>query len=122
MISTTNLAPHCGAFSRALKIDNIKGPLFPGPEGAGNTNGWCINWMSLEQGKGPTVIYIWLFLYLLAFILQSGVYTKYILPMASDSFLEIEITVSVLWPYFAVPCVDLRLGSVVFPDHTHLLL
>ena len=42
--------------------------------------------------------------------------------MASDSFFEIEITVSVLWPFFAVPCVDLRLVSVVFPDHTHLLL
>ena len=86
---TTKLAPHCGAFSRALKIENIKGPLFPGPEGAVNTNGWCINWMSLEQGKGPTVINIWLFLYLISFILQSGMYTKYILPMASDGFLEI---------------------------------
>ena len=42
--------------------------------------------------------------------------------MASDSFLEIAITVIVLWPFFAVPCVDLRLVSVVFPDHTHLLL
>ena len=49
-------------------------------------------------------------------------YTKYILSMASDSLLEIEITVSGLWPFFAVPCVDLRLVSVVFPDHTHLLL
>ena len=39
-VLTTTLAPHCGAFSRALKIEKIKGPLFPGPEGAGNTNGW----------------------------------------------------------------------------------
>ena len=87
-----------------------------------NTNGWCIYWMSLEQGKGPTVINIWLFLYLMAFILQSGVYTKYILPMASDVFLEIKITVSVPWSFFAVPYVDLQLVSVVFPDHTHLFL
>ena len=32
-VLTTTLAPHCGAFSRALKIEKIKGPLFPGPEG-----------------------------------------------------------------------------------------
>ena len=57
-VLTTTLAPHCRAFSRALKIEKIKGPLFPGPEGAGNTNGWCINWMSQghylnKLGRGP---------------------------------------------------------------------
>ena len=41
--------------------------------------------------------------------------------MAPDSFFEIAITVSVLWPFFAVPCVDLRLVSVVFPDHIYSL-
>ena len=40
---TTNLARQCRAFSRALKIEKLKAPLFPGPEGAGATNDWCIN-------------------------------------------------------------------------------
>ena len=40
---TTNLAPQCRALSRALKIEKLKAPLFPGPAGAGDTNGWCIN-------------------------------------------------------------------------------
>ena len=39
-----------GAFSRgfnktlarALKIEKLKAPLFPGPGGAGDANGWCI--------------------------------------------------------------------------------
>ena len=26
----------------AMEIEKIKAPLFQGPEGAGNTNGWCI--------------------------------------------------------------------------------
>ena len=39
---TINLAPQCRAFSRALKIEKLKAPLFPGPEGAAHTNGWCI--------------------------------------------------------------------------------
>ena len=39
---TTNLAPQYGAFSRALKIERLKAPLFPGPEGIGDTNDWCI--------------------------------------------------------------------------------
>ena len=36
--STTNLASQC----RALKIEKLNAPLFPGPEGVGNTNDWYI--------------------------------------------------------------------------------
>ena len=43
---TINLARQCRAFSRALKIEKLKAPLFRGPEGAGATNDWCI---SLER-------------------------------------------------------------------------
>ena len=39
---TTNLARQCRAFSRALKIEKLKAPLFRGPEGAGATSDWCI--------------------------------------------------------------------------------
>ena len=39
---TTNVAPQCRAFSRALEIEKLKAPLFRGPEGAGDTNDWCI--------------------------------------------------------------------------------
>ena len=39
---TTTLARQCRAFSRALKIEKLKAPLFRGPEGAGATNDWCI--------------------------------------------------------------------------------
>ena len=35
---TTNLAPQYKAFSRALKIEKFKAPLFRGPEGAVDTN------------------------------------------------------------------------------------
>ena len=35
---TTSLAPEC----RALKIEKLKAPLIPGPEGAVDTNDWCI--------------------------------------------------------------------------------
>ena len=51
-----------------------------------------------------------------------SVLVGFLLMVPDSFFLEIAITVSVLWPFFAVPCVDLRLVSVVFPDHTHLLL
>ena len=37
-ISSTNLAPQFRAFSRALKMEKLNAPLFPGPEGAGDTN------------------------------------------------------------------------------------
>ena len=40
---TTNLAPQCRAFSRSLKIEKLTAPLFPGPEGLGDTNDWSIN-------------------------------------------------------------------------------
>ena len=36
------LARQCRAFSRALKIEKLKAPLFRGPKGAGATNDWCI--------------------------------------------------------------------------------
>ena len=39
---TTNVAPQCRAFSRAFEIEKLKAPLFRGPEGAGDTNYWCI--------------------------------------------------------------------------------
>ena len=43
---TTNFARQCRAFSRAfsraLKIEKLKAPLFPGPGGAGDANDWCI--------------------------------------------------------------------------------
>ena len=39
---TTILAPECRAFSGALKIEMLKTPLILGPEGAVNTNDWCI--------------------------------------------------------------------------------
>ena len=40
---TTNLARQRRAFSRALKIEKLKAPLFRGPVGARATNDWCIN-------------------------------------------------------------------------------
>ena len=40
---TTNVAPQCRAFSRALEIEKLKAPLFRGPEGAGDSNDWCIS-------------------------------------------------------------------------------
>ena len=39
---TTSLAPECRAFSGALKMEKLKSPLIPGPEGAVDTNDWCI--------------------------------------------------------------------------------
>ena len=39
---TINLSPQCRAFSRALKTEKLKAPLFPGPVGAGTINDWCI--------------------------------------------------------------------------------
>ena len=40
---TKTLARQCRAFSRALKIEKLKAPLFPSPGGAGDANDWCIN-------------------------------------------------------------------------------
>ena len=39
---TTSLAPECRAFSGTLKIEKLKALLIPGPEGAVDTNDWCI--------------------------------------------------------------------------------
>ena len=39
---TTSLAPECRAFSGTLKIEKLKAPLIPGPEGAVDTSDWCI--------------------------------------------------------------------------------
>ena len=39
---TKTLARQCRAFSRGLKIEKLKAPLFPGPGGAGDANDWCI--------------------------------------------------------------------------------
>ena len=41
---TTSLAPERRAFSGALKIEKLKDPLIPGPEGAVDTNDWCISY------------------------------------------------------------------------------
>ena len=40
---TKILARQCRAFSRALKFEKLKAPLFPGPGGAGAANDWCID-------------------------------------------------------------------------------
>ena len=42
-----HLSPQYRAFSRALKTENVKAPLFPGPYGAGTTNDSCITLTSL---------------------------------------------------------------------------
>ena len=48
---TTSLAPECRAFSGALKIEKLKAPLIPGPEGAEDTNDWCIDANNTEPGQ-----------------------------------------------------------------------
>ena len=42
-------SPGCRAFSRALKIEKLKAPLFPGPGGAGDANDWCITECNWDQ-------------------------------------------------------------------------
>ena len=44
---TTSLAPECRAYSGALKIEKLKAPLIPGPEGAVDTNDCCIRCKSV---------------------------------------------------------------------------
>ena len=46
---TINLAPQCRAFSRALKTEKLKAPLFPGPVGTGTTNDWCIKLLEYKS-------------------------------------------------------------------------
>ena len=41
---TTDRTPQCQAFSRALKIEKLKAPLFLGSRGAGDTIDWCITY------------------------------------------------------------------------------
>ena len=61
---TKILARQCRAFSRALKIEKLKAPLFPGPGGAGDTNDWCIKKglnnfsRSIAQSIATTVLYL----------------------------------------------------------------
>ena len=43
-----------GAFSRGLKIEKLKAPLFPGPGGAGDANDWCIK-AELDYSNSPYV-------------------------------------------------------------------
>ena len=46
---TTVLCPESRAFSGALKIEKLKAPLIPGPEGAEDTNDWCITRYTMFQ-------------------------------------------------------------------------
>ena len=55
---TINLTPQCRAFSRALKTEKLKAPLFPGPVRAGTTNDWCIMF------AWTVIIYQWLLIML----------------------------------------------------------
>ena len=43
-VFTKTLARQCRAFSRALTIEKLKAPLFPGPGGARDANDWCISY------------------------------------------------------------------------------
>ena len=52
---TINLSPQCRAFSRALRTEKLKAPLFPGPIGAWTTNDWCIT-HSKEIAKGKNIV------------------------------------------------------------------
>ena len=53
---STILAPECRAFSGALKIAKLKAPLIRGPEGAVDTNDWCIKVLSLGNQEAPRSI------------------------------------------------------------------
>ena len=48
---TTNVAPQCRAFSRALEIEKLKAPIFCGPKGAGETYDWCITVVEQQHEK-----------------------------------------------------------------------
>ena len=58
-----NLVPQGGAFTRALKFEKLKAPLFPGPKGAVDSPDWCIT-------VKPC-------LFLLVFVLHLHVFFKY---------------------------------------------
>ena len=55
---TTSLAPECRAFSGALKIEKLKAPLIPGPEGAVDTNDWCIMYPSNYNRLSQYIDYV----------------------------------------------------------------
>ena len=74
--------------------------------------------MSLEQGKGPTEILHVVISVLVGF--HPAIRNVHKLHSADG--VRQFFRDSVLWPFYAVPCVDLQLVSVVFPGHTHLLL
>ena len=48
---TTSLAPVYRAFSGALKIEKLKAPLIPDPEGAVDTNDWCITTSLISNNR-----------------------------------------------------------------------
>ena len=52
---TTDLARQCRAFSRALKIEKLKAPLFRGPEGAGAED-WFANCVKPSLNKDITYL------------------------------------------------------------------
>ena len=51
---TTILTPECRAFSGALKIEQLKAPLIPGPKGAVDTND---KYRCIEMGNLATYCY-----------------------------------------------------------------
>ena len=53
-VFTTNVAPQCRAFNRALEIEKL---LFLGLEGAGDTNDWCIIVVEQHHEKTGFCIY-----------------------------------------------------------------
>ena len=55
---TKTLARQCRAFSRALKIEKLKAPLFPGPGGAGDANDWCITLRSIGNAENAVLVNI----------------------------------------------------------------
>ena len=65
---TTSLAPECRAFSGALKIEKLKALLIPGPDGAVDTNDWCITQdahAAIFKGCKMIIFRIFYFLFLL---------------------------------------------------------
>ena len=55
-VFTTNVAPQCRAFRRALEIEKLKAQLFRDPEGAGDTNDWCI--IGSSSQSFPMLIFV----------------------------------------------------------------
>ena len=56
---TTSLALECRAFSGALKIEKLKALLIPGPEGAVDTNDWCIKGSPTSKALTCMKIYLY---------------------------------------------------------------